>query len=379
MLPEQRMREHLASLEARGNKRHLLDLQLDGKHLCLGAERYLNLSSNDYLGLSCSELSKTDLEEYWEVKLSHAHGYPSSRLMTGNGEAYELMESQLRALFPEREALVLSCGYMANVGMLPALAQAGDVILADKLIHASLIDGMQLSRAESRRFRHNDVAHLEQLLQQHEGKQIWVVVESVYSMDGDLAPLREIVALKQRYPFALIVDEAHSFGLYGEQGQGLCAQLELLDQVDILMLTMGKAIAGAGSALIVSPLLYDYLVNKMRSLIYTTALPPITLLWNAMVLREMRMGNLDEQRETARSAWARYGTESAILPIPAGSNEKALELSALAKELGCWVTAIRPPTVAENAARLRLSLTAAMDESDFQLIDNLLEQCKKHG
>ncbi len=394
---EERMQQELLALEERGNKRQLRTMLPDGAYLHHEESRYLNLSSNDYLGLSQSAYAQIDLCRYWGISSQERflHGNPSSRLMTGNSPEYDLVESELAALFPDKHALVLSSGYLANLGIISGLAQSGDLILADKLVHASLIDGLRLSSADYKRFRHNDVAQLERLLQSHspEAGQVWVVVEAVYSMDGDLAPLREIVALKEKYAFALIVDEAHSVGLYGEYGQGLCAEYGILAEVDVIMLTFGKALAGAGAAVLCSPLMRDYLINKMRPLIFSTALPPHTLLWNAMVLRECRTESLHRadpetypSMSSLRACLSKLrgilaealglDIPSSILPLHAGSNEQALRMAAAAQEAQLWVTAIRPPTVPENQARLRLSLHAAMTTEHLY---HIIELCKKHG
>ncbi len=315
--------------------------------------------------------------------------------MTGNGEAYHELEQELRLLYPQREAVICSCGFMANCGLMPALAEKHDLILADKLVHASLIDGLKLSPAPWRRFRHNDCEHLESLLRGAEGKaeQIWVVVESLYSMDGDAAPLAEIVELKQRYGFHLIVDEAHAFGVRGSHGRGLCAELGLVEQVDIIMCTFGKALAGAGACLICSPLMRDYLVNRMRSLIFTTALPPATLYWVGAMVRELRGEFLAKAQPdiypslSARRAhlaalvetWQQLAgmpASSHIIPIFAGSNERALRMAHEAREAGYWLTAIRPPTVPEGAARLRLSIHAGLS---MQQVEELAILCKRLG
>ncbi len=394
---EQRMQRELARLDEQGNRRVLRSMQTEGRELLYAGRRYLNLSSNDYLGLSETAYAQVDLVSYWGLasESRSLHGNPSSRLMTGNSPEYALVEDELAALYAGKQALVLSSGYMANLGLVSAFAQAGDLVLADKLVHASLIDGLRLASAEFKRFRHNDMGHLESLLQRHASHQgeIWVLVESIYSMDGDLAPLRDLVALKQRYGFNLIVDEAHSVALHGAQGQGLCAASGLLDAVDVLMITFGKALAGAGAAVLCSALMRDYLINKMRPLIFSTALPPITLLWNAMILRESRLETLHQQspelypsmaalRARLRRHQEQLGCAlgrdipSSIIPLPAGSNARALAMAAAAQEAGYWVTAIRPPTVPENQARLRLSLHAGMREQD---IHHIAELCKKLG
>ena len=352
---QEKIEAELKALEAAGNMRQLREVELQGKYLVHEGREYLNLSSNDYLGLAASPLSELALESEGEV---HWHGNPSSRLMTGNSPHYTAVEQELALLFPGKEALVCNCGFMANVGLPQAIAGKGDLILADKLAHASMIDGLRLTEAAWKRFRHNDLAHLEQLLQQAEAENVWVMVESVYSMDGDHAPLMELVALKKKYGFSLYVDEAHSFGVYGPKGSGLCAQLGILDEVDVLVCTFGKALAGAGAAVLCSPFLHRYLVNRMRSLIFTTALPPITLAWVAAMLRHARTNELAAQgmpsmadlRAHLAGMVSLFATltglpaSSHIIPIPAGCNERALAMAHQGLQARYWVTATSPPT-----------------------------------
>lgn len=389
---EERMASQLAQLRRAGNHRMLKELRHEGAYLVHKGARYLNLSSNDYLGLSHSAFAQ---HEFVAKDGEFLHGSPSARLITGNVEAYEELESEIRALFPGKDALVLNCGYMANCGILAAVCEKDDLILADKLVHASLIDGLKLSSTPWRRFAHNDLAHLEKLLsvECREGRNVWVLIESIYSMDGDVAPLAAIIELKQRYDFYLMVDEAHSFGLRGPQGQGLCAELDCIGQVDVIMATFGKAIAGAGAMLVCSPLMRDYLVNRMRSFIFTSALPPITLKWNAMILREMRTEamamafpdiypRMSQLRAHLKAMIEEFNTKlalqspSQIIPLQAGSNERALSMAKQGLDAGYWLCAIRPPTVPQGAARIRLSLHAGLS---YQQIQELILLCKKLG
>lgn len=396
---EQRMNDTLAALEAAGNLRTLRDVVPQGLYLCHGGETYLNLSSNDYLGLSASPYAAVDVAAYWdsrfgEPRSAFLHGNPASRLMTGNSTEYAVAEHELSLLFPGKEALILGCGFMANSGLMPALAEKGDVILADKLVHASIIEGLQHTAAEFRRFPHNDVAALERQLQRcTAAENVWVIIESLYSMDGDLAPLQEIAELKRRYGFHLYVDEAHSFGTRGPQGAGYAAELGLLDEVDVLVVTFGKALAGAGAAVVCSPLMRRYLINRMRPLIFSTALPPHTLLWVAMVLHEMRTESLHAENPALYggmaalrahlaelTAWFAEASgmpaESHIIPIPCGSNERALSVAEQGKEAALWLTAIRHPTVPVGTARIRLSLNAGLTTEHLQPLVNL---CRNLG
>ena len=385
--------ERLDSLQAAGQLRQIRAMQLNGTHLSFEGKSYFNLSSNDYLGLSSSAYAQYPLAQGLDAS-HYLHGNPSSRLMTGNGEEYEELEAELRLLFPQKKALVLSCGYMANCGLPAAIAEKGDVILADKLIHASLIDGARMGHAELKRFRHNDVEHLEKLLQGLESTtNVWVIIESLYSMDGDLAPLAEILELKRRYGFYLMVDEAHAFGVLGPMGKGRCAELQCEDEVELIMCTFGKAIAGAGACILCSELMRLWLINRMRSLIFTTALPPITLKWNSFVLKQMRTEELSQKQPELYPSFAflrqhlqeltqlfsresGFAASSQIIPIAAGSNERALHMAQQALEAGYCLTAIRPPTVPVGGARLRLSLTAAFSKEQITQFAHL---CKRLG
>ena len=390
------MAAELAALEAAGNLRTLHSVRPEGLYLRHGGRRYLNLSGNDYLALSASPYSALDLRRYaaeaWGAeRLSpHLHGNPASRLMTADSEEYDILESELATLFPGRAALVLSCGYMLNSGLMPALADKSELILADKLVHASMIEGLTHGAAEFRRFPHNDLAALERQLKRAAGRGVWVLVESLYSMDGDSAPLRELAALKERYGFRLYVDEAHSFAVRGPLGKGLCAELGVDRAVDLLVCTFGKAMAGAGAAVICSPLVRRLLINRLRPLIFSTALPPITLLWDAMVLREMRTESLQAQGYPGMShlrallaANLRRFTEltgipapSQIIPLPCGSNARALAAAEAGRAAGLWLTAIRRPTVPAGSERIRLSLNAGLTDTHLQQLADL---CRKLG
>ncbi len=289
------IQETLERLRAEDNFRTLPNLQPAGKYLYCEGKRYINLSSNDYLGITDEPWQK----DFFETLKSEEQFWlsnPSSRLITGNSPEYTTLEKTLSELFGGREALVLGSGYAVNSGVLPALTTKKDLILADKLIHASLIDGLRLSDADWQRFSHNDPEHLERLLRKlrSQYENVWIVTESVFSMDGDIAPLREIVELKQRYDCRLYVDEAHAFGVCGPDGRGIVAQEGLLDQCDILIATLGKAIASQGAFVISNPPIRDFLINRMRTLIFSTALPPISLRWSEYIIR--RLPEMEEKR-----------------------------------------------------------------------------------
>ena len=372
------IRETLERLRAEDNLRELPRIEIRGKYVVCDGKRYLNLSSNDYLGLACSDADRKVMQRQPDdgaFLLSN----PSSRLVTGNSSDYARLESALSELFGGRSALVAGSGYLVNAGVLPALTGKGDLILADKLVHASLIDGLRLGEAEWRRFRHNDTEHLECLLARHRDayRNVWIVTESIFSMDGDCAPLRKLAELKDKYRCKLYVDEAHAFGAYGPGGRGLAAQESVEDACDIRIATLGKAIASQGAFVITDPLTRDLLVNRMRTLIFSTALPPISLRWSEHVVRALP--SMDDRRERLRE-YARTITgddrHTHIIPIMAGENARAIEMSRRLREAGFWVVPIRYPTVPKGTARIRVSLSAALERAD---ILQFVEACKNIG
>ena len=381
-----RISRELDSLKSAGNFRALTPVSAHGKFLFQGGKRYLNFSSNDYLGLSASALQQKFFAEI--LVPANARGEflmsnPASRLMTGNSEHYAALENVLGELFGGKSALVLGSGFLANSGLLPALAHKGDLVLADKLVHASVIEGLRLCEAEWKRFRHNDVAHLESLLKNvSRERTVWVVTESIFSMDGDIAPLREIAELKKNYGFRLCVDEAHAFGVVGPGGRGIAAELGLADACDVVVATFGKALASAGAVVITDALTREYLVNKMRTLIFSTALPPASLMWTRYVAERLgdaefsaRRARLRELRELL-SRELGVSASSHIIPIPAGENARAIAMANAGKDAGFWLTPIRHPTVPAGTARIRLSLSAAMEPEE---IHEFCRTCKNFG
>lgn len=376
-MAESREQQILDALAAQGNLRSLCTLRSVGTYIYEGEREYYNLSSNDYLGLAEPALQNRFLLEADVDRF--LLGNPASRLMTGNSPAYEALETAVADLLGTERALVLGSGFAVNTGVLPAVTERGDLVLADKLVHASLIDGLRLCGAgvEWRRFRHNDMEQLEAMLEAQRGRggRIIVVTESLFSMDGDFAPLAELAELQHRYGFRLYLDEAHAFGVYGPAddgprcGAGLLAAYnagrpEHLLRADYHVVTFGKALASQGAAVGCSDETKRLLVNRMRPLIFSTALPDISLEWTRFLLglmpefapRRERIRELIALVNTVLEPAVPYGSQ--IVPIRAGSNERALAMAGALKEEGFWVTAIRHPTVPEGEARLRVSLCA---------------------
>lgn len=359
-------RELIDGLSISGNRRYLKDSE------CL--EGLINLSGNDYLGIaSDSSIQAKFMEWLKESESQSLMGSCSSRLLCANSNYYSLLEKRLSDLSQKEAALLFNSGYHVNTGVLPALVCRESIIIADKLIHASLIDGIKLSGAEFERFRHNDIDHLKKIISRRANsfKKVFVVVESLYSMDGDFADIEAIIQLKEQYNnIILYVDEAHSVGVYGHTLMGLCSHKNLLDSVDILVGTFGKAFGSYGAFVLCSQTIKDVLINRCRSLIYSTIIPPITAMFNLFLLDNLEiMRSRQTLLQTKVGYFKHLGACSHIVPIVVGSSQNAIVASQTMINHGFYLLPIRPPTVAEGSCRLRLSLSSSLsDESLFKLV-----------
>ncbi|MBJ8441285.1 8-amino-7-oxononanoate synthase [Acinetobacter junii] len=370
--------EQLDQLKQQGNFRQFTANQQQGRWITIQDRTMLNLASNDYLGLA-ADLSLR--EEFLDtLKIERAlFSSSSSRLLTGNFAEYEQFENSLSKAFG-RAALLFNSGYHMNIGILPALADSKTVILADKLVHASMIDGIRLSNAQYVRYRHNDLQHLEQLLQKYQQdeqvERIIVVTESIFSMDGDETDLAALAQLKQRFVKTMLyVDEAHAIGVRGGQGLGCAEQYGVLHQIDFLVGTFGKAIASIGGYIICDPIIRDYLINKMRPLIFSTALPPISMAWSDFIFNKVL--NMQQQRQHLaeishflQQAVIAKGfsspSSSHIIPIIVGESNAAIEKARYVQQQGFYAMPVRPPTVPQNSSRLRISLTSMVQKAELE-------------
>ncbi|MEG1332940.1 MAG: 8-amino-7-oxononanoate synthase [Bacteroides sp.] len=377
----EQMRQELTLLQQQNNLRSLPALVHEGREVLIDHRRMLNLSSNDYLGLASNE----ELRREFLQTLTPENFLPassSSRLLTGNFTAYRQLENELASLFGTEAALTFNCGYHANTGILPVVSNAQTLILADKLIHASLIDGIKLSVAKAIRYRHNDYAQLERLIQENHEKyeRIIIVTESIFSMDGDEADLAALVRLKRTYASVLLyVDEAHAFGVRGLRGLGCAEEQGCIADIDFLVGTFGKALASSGAYIVCSQVIREYLINKMRPFIFTTALPPINIEWTLFLLKRLpAWGALRQQlsqisdrlREALKQKGYACPSTSHIIPLIAGTSSSTIALADVFQRKGFYVLPVRPPTVPEGTSRLRFSLTAAIEASE---IDQLIE------
>lgn len=360
----------LDKIKESGQYRTLRVNEQEGAYIFPGNDqKLLNLSSNDYLGLASNlHLQEQFYQEIAAQSNALRLSASSSRLLTGNFSIYEKVEQLLQSLYKREGALIFNSGYHANTGILPALAGSSDLILADKLVHASIIDGLKLSSADSLRYRHNDMNHLRKLIQDKKESYnlIYIATESLFSMDGDEADLKALVDLKREFPqVRLYIDEAHAVGVRGNNGLGICEEQDLISGIDFLVGTFGKALAGVGAYVICSNEHKELLINTMRTLIFTTGLPPVNLYWSYFILK--RLSSFHKEREQLRTiitllkqdeCFRSCVSNSQIMPLMVGDSAKAMELSLELQNRGFFALAVRPPTVPQGTARIRLSLRA---------------------
>jgi len=346
-------------------------------HVVIDGQAFTAFCSNDYLGLAADpRLTKalTEGARKWGV------GAGASHLVSGHYAVQRTLEERLAAFVGRERALVFSSGFMANTGIIPALVGRNDAIFADRLNHASLIDGMLLSRADTHRFPHLDMAALERQLAASEAKTKLIASDSVFSMDGDVAPLRELMALAERFDAWLLIDDAHGFGVLGPQGRGAPAEAGIDGWRLIQMGTLSKAAGVSGAFVAGDPTVIEWLMQKARTYLFTTGSPPA--LAQALIASIDLIETGDERRAhlaalierlkkgLAQERWKLLPSRTPIQPLIVGDNATALALGAALMEEGLWIPAIRPPTVPAGSARLRITLSAAHTLAD---VDRLVE------
>jgi 8-amino-7-oxononanoate synthase len=352
----------------------------------IGGKTFLNFSSNDYLGLANDPVLK---EAAIKAVEKFGAGAGASRLICGSLAPFHELEEMLADFKKTEAALTFSTGYATALGTICALLGRDDIIILDKLVHTCIVDAAKLSGAKIRVFDHNDLNDLEEILQWAKSQianrksQILVATESIFSMDGDAAPLREIVELKNKFGAWLMVDGAHATGLYGKNGRGLAEELGVSEQIEIQMGTLGKALGASGGYICGSRPLVDFLVNRARSFIFSTAPVPSAAAAAAAAIQfiqstkgETRRKQLWTRVAELRSQIANRKSQisSAIIPILIGDENKAVEAATKLREQNVFVPAIRHPTVARGAARLRVTLTAAHLSEDIATLAAALEQ-----
>ena len=384
----EQMQQELQELKEKSNLRKLPAITHEGRNVIVDGQRMLNLSSNDYLGLANDRKLRQEFRETLTTE-TFLPTSSSSRLLTGNFSIYDRLEQQLADSFGTEAALTFNSGYHANTGILPAVSNTHTLILADKLVHASLIDGIRLSTAKCIRYRHNEYNQLERLLQVNhsEYERIIVVTESIFSMDGDKADLRELVRLKKQYPNVLLyVDEAHAFGVRGQRGLGCAEEQDCINDIDFLVGTFGKALASAGAYIVCRKVIREYLINKMRTFIFTTALPPVTVQWTSFMLERLagfrqRRATLQFLSNQLREALKNKGYDcpstSHIVPLITGESCVAIRKAEELQRKGFYALPVRPPTVPEGTSRIRFSLTAEVRESEMEKLINEISKDEK--
>lgn len=349
-----------------------------------GSAELIDLCSNDYMGLAsrASEWRDEFASRFGNVSMTAS----ASRLLARDQRFFTMLEEWLSDRY-RRPALMFNSGYHANTGLVPALNVPGTLWLPDKLVHASVIDGLRLAGAEFRRWSHNDTIALRRIVEKHrhDYERLIVVCESVYSMDGDIAPLAELTAMKEEFPeIMLYVDEAHAVGCFGETGLGLCDQLGLADKVDVLVGTFGKACASVGAFAVTDSAMREYLVNTARSLIFSTAIAPANAAWTLLMLEKLETMH-DERsrlREISRSfkatveslTGAKNSSESAIVPLITGDSRRAVEISRALEKKGVLALPIRRPTVPPGGERIRFSLSAALTQRQLDHVAEILTE-----
>jgi 8-amino-7-oxononanoate synthase len=308
-------------------------------------------------------------------------GSTGSRLLSGNSSLVEELEDKIAAFKFKESALFFNSGYQLNNGIIPHIVGESDVVFGDKYIHASMVEGTIRSKAKLIRFKHQSLTHLESLLKKNRlsYKKALIMIESLYSMDGDKAPLEELIQLSKDYNCELYVDEAHAIGVYGENGEGLISK-KLAKDISYHVGTFGKAFGSSGAFIACSESFKESLINSCKAFIYSTALPLPVISWNLSTIN--LMPTLSERRETLISLCDYAASlfscnwESYICPYIVGDSEKTIELSLALKEKGIWTLPIRPPTVQASASRLRLSLTYWHTKSDLDALYQAIKSCR---
>ena len=373
-MPLSTLAGQLAQLEASGLKRQRRLLQgPQGAHVTVEGREYIAFCSNDYLGLAAHPAL---VQAAQEGAGRYGAGAGASHLILGHSIAHHALEEALAGFVDLPRALLFSAGYMANIGVVTALVGRDDGVFADKLNHASLNDAVLLSRAGFRRYAHLDLAALEKQLAASRSRRKLVVTDAVFSMDGDIAPVPELLALCERYDAWLMLDDAHGFGVLGQDGRGVLSHFGVSSPRVIYMATLGKAAGVFGAFVAGAPDMIETLMQRARSYIYTTATPPLlahTLL-KSLELIECEQWRRDQlarlagqlKRGLAANRWKLMPSDTAIQPLVIGPNADAVALSERLAQRGLLVPAIRPPTVPQGTARLRISFSATHSEDDVR-------------
>ena len=370
--------DEIIKLKEKDNFRHINDINAKhSKYITVNGRDLLNFSSNDYLNLSTDkELIEEFISKYHNSR-EFIFSSTSSRLLTGTSEIYKKLENNLAKLFKKEACLLFNTGYQCNLGVVSSLVNRDDVIFSDKLNHASIIDGMRLSMTPFYRYRHFDYENLEELLKKHRNnhKKAIIISESVFSMDGDIADLKKLVELKKKYNCYLMIDEAHAFGIFGENHAGIADRENLLSEIDIITATLGKSFASMGAFCLADRTIIDYLINKANSFIFSTALPSVNVMWTNFLIEE-NFNKVKEKSKKLNELINKVHSESQIVPVIIGENEKTIKIAQHLRSKGFYILPVRPPTVPVGTSRLRLSLTADITYDEYKSVISIAEEMK---
>ncbi|HOJ65124.1 MAG TPA: 8-amino-7-oxononanoate synthase [Spirochaetota bacterium] len=352
----------------------------DGKYITINNKKLINFSSNNYLGLANDERI---IDAGFKFAKEFGAGSGASRLVSGTTSIFIDLEDKIAKWVNKESALLFNSGYTANIGLLSSLADKNTVIFCDRLDHASIYDGIVQSMAIMERYRHNDIEHLSTLLEKYKDHEKKIVItDTVFSMDGDITRLNDIVGLKKNHNFLLIVDEAHSLGIFGKNGSGLVNQLNLADEVDIIMGTLGKSVGVFGAFVAGDRILIDYLINFCRSFIFTTAFSPFVV--GAIdksidIIQKENRGEIvlkkakDLTKRFKEEGIDTHNSETQIIPVITRKNRLSLDLMRYLMDNGIFTPAIRPPTVQPDTARVRLSLSYFHTDQDIEIVFQLIK------
>ncbi|HIS88738.1 TPA: pyridoxal phosphate-dependent aminotransferase family protein [Candidatus Avigastranaerophilus faecigallinarum] len=374
--------EEIKKLVEKDNFRQVHNIEYKtGKYLSIDGRNLLNFSSNDYLNISTD---RDLLNEFIEKYKNHEEfilSSTSSRLLTGTSTVYKKLENNLAKIFNKEACLIFNTGYQCNLGVVSSLVNRDDVIFSDKLNHASIIDGMRLSSTQFFRYKHFDYNNLEELLIKHrnEYKKAIIISESVFSMDGDIADIKKLIELKKKYNCLLMIDEAHAFGIYGKNLAGIADRDNLLNDVDIITATLGKSFASMGAFCVSNRTIIDYLINKANSFIFSTAIPPVNIMWSNFLIEE-KFNTVRQKAEKLNTLikeahnYIKDNGETQIVPVIIGENNKTVKIAEQLRAKGFYVLPVRPPTVPVNTSRLRLSLTADITFDEFKTVIDTVKE-----
>ena len=383
MMSRERYIKKLETIRMYGNDRILRNIEHNGFLIHDQGREMLNLASNDYLGLGSHPVLLDEFRTEIDVT-ALPYSVASSRLLSGNHRYYHLLENDLSNWYDKESALIFNSGYHANIGILPALTGKKDLIVADKSVNASIIDGLNLSEAQIMSYKHIDYENLQDLLRLHreEYEQIFIVTESIFGMDGDIADLQQLCEIKKEFDAFLYVDESHALGVRGTNGLGCCEEQACTEEIDFIVGSFGKAFASIGAFVVCDQLFREYLINTQRSLIYTTALPASNVAWTRFILNHMpdfyhlrlKLLTVSQRlREILFNKGFETRGDSHLVPLICGSNENSLEMAEMLQENGFFVLPVRYPTVPKLEARVRFSLNASIPMEDYNCLFEFLE------